>query len=276
MGIVRFNFNSQTLMQQVNVTICLPTYGFEDAAKGVDAQAYYRPGMKYQTLWLLHGGSGDDADYVTFSNIARYAEEHKVAVVCPADYNQYYTNDLHGGARYFDYIVDELPQVLRGLFPLSPKREDNFVGGLSMGGCGAFKCAIARPDLYSAALIMSGSILSKSWLEDRYAAGGNSILFSRLGTPDTFENGPDDMWSYARKQADAGTKMPKFFLSVGAEDFTLDVMRASCAYIHGLGFDVEVYEEVEGLRHEWKLWDRTLEKALNEWLPVKNKPVYRD
>ena len=30
-----------------------------------------------------------------------------------------------------------------------------------MGGCGAFKCAIARPDLYSSALIMSGSILSK-------------------------------------------------------------------------------------------------------------------
>lgn len=274
MGVVRFNFNSEALMQQVNVTLCLPTYGMDDTVKGVDADTYYRPGLKYQTLWLLHGGSGDDSDYVTFTNIARYAEEHKVAVVCPADYNQYYTNDIHGGARYFDYIVDELPRVLRGLFPLSSAREDNFVGGLSMGGCGAFKCAIARPDLYSAALIMSGSILSQEWLEGRYASGGNFALFSRLGTPDTFKDGPDDMWSLAKKQAEAGTVMPKFYLSVGSEDFTLDVMRSSCEYIRGLGFDVEVYEEAEGLKHEWKLWDRTLEKALDAWLPVKNAPVY--
>ena len=275
MGIVRFNFNSETLAQQVNVTLCLPTHSPMDTRNGADAEHYYRPGLKYQTLWLLHGGSGDDSDYVTFSNIARYAEEHKVAVVCPADYNQYYTNDINGGARYFDYIVEELPTVLRGLFPLAWDREDNFIGGLSMGGCGAFKCAISRPDLYGSALIMSGSILSKAWLENRYVSGANRILFSRLGLPENFENGPDDMWSLARKQAEAGTVMPKFYMSVGSEDFTLNVMRESYEYIRGLGYDIPVYEEVEGLRHEWKLWDRTLEKALDEWLPVKNAPVYQ-
>ncbi len=274
MSVIRFNFFSEALAQQASITICLPTYSIRDAANGVSAEEYYRPGLKYQTLWLLHGGGGDDADYVINSNIVRYSEKHKVAVVCPADYNQYYTNDIRGGAKYFDYIVDELPRVLRGLFPLSAAREDNFIGGLSMGGCGAFKCAIARPDLYGSALIMSGSILSKEWLEGRYQSGRNYMLFSRLGTPDEFENGPDDMWSLAKKQAEQGTEMPKFYLSVGSEDFTLQVMRDSCEYIRSLGFEVPVYEEVEGLQHEWKLWDRTLELALNSWLPVKNVPVY--
>ena len=83
------------------------------------------------------------------------------------------------------------------------------------------------------------------------------------------------MWSLAKKRADEGTEMPRFYLSVGSEDFTLGVMRESYDYIRSLGYDIPVYEEVEGLRHEWKLWDRTLEKALNEWLPVKNAPVYR-
>ena len=275
MAVIKFNFLSETLMQQANVTLCLPVHGFADTMKGVDAAQYYRDGLKYQTLWLLHGGSGDDSDYVNFSNIARYAEEHKVAVVCPSDYNQYYTNDIRGGARYFDYIVDELPTVLRGLFPLASAREDNFIGGLSMGGCGAFKCAIARPDLYGSALIMSGSILSKQWLETRYQNGGNFALFSRLGDPADFENGPDDMWSLAAKHAADGTQMPDFYMSVGSEDFTLGVMRESYEYIKGLGFNIPVYEEVPGLRHEWKLWDRTLEKALDEWLPVRNEPVYR-
>ena len=90
MAVIKFNFNSETLSQQVNVTLILPTHSFMDTRKGRDAEAYYQSGMKYQTLWLLHGGGGDDSDYVTFSNIARYADEHKVAVVCPADYNQYY------------------------------------------------------------------------------------------------------------------------------------------------------------------------------------------
>ena len=51
-------------------------------------------------LWLLHGGSGDDSDLLHFSNIVRYADEHKLAVVMPADYNQSYTDDPDG-AKYF-------------------------------------------------------------------------------------------------------------------------------------------------------------------------------
>ena len=114
MSVIRFNFFSEALVQQANVMICLPTHSMGDAANGVSAEKYYRPGLKYQTLWLLHGGGGDDTDYVINSIIVRYSDEHKVAVVCPADYNQYYANDIRGGANYFDYIVDELPRVLPG------------------------------------------------------------------------------------------------------------------------------------------------------------------
>ncbi|MCI8713832.1 MAG: hypothetical protein HFH23_16630 [Ruminococcus sp.] len=39
------------------------------------------PGTKFQTLYLYHGGTGDDSDYVNFSNIVRYANDHKMAVV---------------------------------------------------------------------------------------------------------------------------------------------------------------------------------------------------
>ena len=43
-----------------------------------------------------------------------------------------------------------------GNLPLSDKREENFVAGLSMGGYGAFKMALTFPERFGAAVSMSG------------------------------------------------------------------------------------------------------------------------
>lgn len=44
---------------------------------------------------------------------------------------------------------------MRQLLPLSTARADNFVGGVSMGGFGAFKLAFSHPDWFSAVMAMS-------------------------------------------------------------------------------------------------------------------------
>ena len=153
MAVIKMNFLSQALGMQTNVTICLPSYSFADRLAG--REEVYVPGMKYQVLWLLHGGSGDDSDYVNFSNITRYADDNKLAVIMPADYNASYDDDPSGRAKYRTFVAEELPKVLRALFPLSDKREDNFIAGLSMGGGGTGKISINYPENYAAALIMS-------------------------------------------------------------------------------------------------------------------------
>ena len=108
MAVIKMNFLSQALGMQTNVTICLPSASFADRMSG--RENVYVQGMKYQTLWLLHGGSGDDSDYVHFSNIVRYADDHKMAVVMPADYNASYTDDPQG-AKYYTFVTEELPKV---------------------------------------------------------------------------------------------------------------------------------------------------------------------
>ncbi len=100
--------------------------------------------MKFQTLYLLHGYSGDSTDYADFTGIVRYADDARIAVVMPSAYNGFYT-DNPKGPRYWRYVSEELPQVCQSLFPLSTLREDNFVAGLSMGGHGAMKMAIMKP-----------------------------------------------------------------------------------------------------------------------------------
>lgn len=156
--LVRFNFLSKTLMQQTNVTMVLPSWGLFDEANG-KANSYV-PGAKFQVLYLFHGGTGDDSDYVNFSNIVRYAEKHKIAVIMPAGYNYSYINQpddvLPWPAKYWDYIFEELPRVCTSMFPISDKREDTFVAGLSMGSMAATKWAIYGGERCEAALIMSG------------------------------------------------------------------------------------------------------------------------
>lgn len=47
---------------------------------------------------------------------------------------------------------------MRAMFPLSDKRQDTFVGGLSMGGYGALKWAFTYPQTFSHLLNFSGGV----------------------------------------------------------------------------------------------------------------------
>ena len=260
MAVIKMNFLSQCLGMQTNVTICLPSFSFKDIMEKRDD--VYVQGMKYQVLWLLHGGSGDDSDYVNFSNITRYADDHKLAVVMPCDYNMYYA-DFENGAKYMSFIAEELPKMMRAIFPFSDKREDNFIGGLSMGSVGCQKIAINYPDQYCACLAMSAGGFVP--FPKDVKGGGSHINRSGANIEDTMEK--------AKKLAEEGHQLPKFFMTWGDQDFTRVGHRQSCEFLQNLGYDVFV-EEVPGYGHEWDFWDLTLRKAFNEWLPIKHAVIY--
>ena len=280
MTVLQFNFLSRYLGYQTNVTICLPRPHEED---GTD---FYRPGMKFQTLYLLHGYSGDDTDYRDFTGIVRYADEARVAVVMPAGYNAFYT-DNPNGPRYWRYVSEELPQVCQSLFPLSAKREDNFVAGLSMGGHGAMKVGIMKCEAYAAVLCMSGASMNPDKLaevtERRRArqtdAAADDLptidMATLYGDPDHFKGSVNDVWHYAKLNVEAKKQLPKFFITVGDDDFLLEQVKDANAYLTGLGYDT-IFELVPGYGHEWDFWDLTLRKALREWLPLRRSVIYPD
>ena len=283
MAVIKMNFLSQALGMQTNVTICLPTYSFADAVAG--RQEVYVPGMKYQVLWLLHGGSGDDSDYLNFSNIVRYADDNKVAVVMPTGYDSFYT-DWHGecdGALYYTYVTEELFRVLPTLFPLSTKREDNFVAGLSMGSHGAMKIAVNHPERYAAALIMSGSAIRPEQVEQGLSAVAQhsgplpTILkrITKLQQEDFVRGTENDVNAVAAEKAKSGQPLTRFFITCGGDDFALEGTKYGSDYLKGLGYDV-YFEEIPGYEHEWDFWDLALRRALKEWLPLRRSILYPD
>lgn len=276
MAVIRFNFLSKYLGYQTNVTICLPRPHEEDGAN------FYRPGMKFQTLTLLHGYSGDSTDYADFTGIVRYADDARIAVVMPSAYNGFYT-DNPKGPRYWRYVSEELLQVCQSTFPLSTRREDNFVAGLSMGGHGAMKMAIMKPESFAAVLCMSGAspnpdriheVVAQRRLRRPPADDLPTVDYETLyGDLDAFKGSVNDVWHYAKLNVEQGKPLPKVFFSVGDQDFALKGVEDAVAYLTDLGYDT-TYDLVPGYGHEWDFWDLTLRKALREWLPIRHSVFY--
>jgi len=278
MAIMRLNFYAQTLGMYTNVFVHIPSFnqGFE-LEKSLDE--LYPANVKFQTMWLLHGGSDDDSLFQNCTNVMRYADENKLAVVIPCDYNAGYT-DFPRSAKYFTYIAEELWDFMMANFPISDKREDNFVAGNSMGGGGATKMALTYPERFAAAVLLSGGGVPRPDSEaGRNLALGNMDFWKRMkdvGWPmptlpkDVEREDPHDLLLKALAE---GKKLPKFFITCGEEDeIVYETAKSAAEYMPTLGLDV--YSEfLPGYKHEWDFWDLSLRKVIYEWLPLKRTHI---
>ena len=108
---------------------------------------FYETHGCYPVLYLLHGTYGDEGDWQRFSRIEDYARHHNVVVVMPYGENGAYRN-AKSGKDYEVYITEELPKVIQWMVPVSKKREDTYIAGLSMGGGGAVRLGLSHPEIY--------------------------------------------------------------------------------------------------------------------------------
>ena len=157
MALLQVNTFSQALSRIITFHIILPNDAPPEMLAG--NSNYDRP-MK--TLYLLHGFSGSTQDWLTGSLIQELALKYNLAVVMPAGENSFYLNGKGTGRGYETFTAVELPAYCQKTFGLSDKPEDNFIGGLSMGGFGAIHTALKYPEYFgkmfglSSALIVNG------------------------------------------------------------------------------------------------------------------------
>jgi S-formylglutathione hydrolase FrmB len=216
---------------------------------------------KYRTLYLLHGHSDDHTAWMRWTSIENYVEGLNLAVVMPAVNLSFYT-DMVYGKNYFQFISEEVPAVVRDLFSLSSRREDNFVAGLSMGGYGAFKLALSLPERYAAAASLSGAVdvtaaTKGHGLHDEKEWGIE--MKSVFGDTRKLVGSEHDLLALAKKVAKEPVK-PRLYQCCGTEDFLYaDNIRFRDA-IRKLPFDF-TYEEGPG-DHVWQYWDRMIQRVL--------------
>ncbi len=229
-----------------------------------DRQDLFQP--PFRVLYLLHGYSDDQTAWQRWSSIERYAEGLNLAVVMPAAQNSFYTDMAHGG-KFFTYLTEEAPRVVQDLFPLSGKREDTFIAGLSMGGYGAFKLALSRPDLYSAAASLSGAVdiceVTKAH-DDPENTAWLETMRNDFGDLEKLEGSEHDLFALAQKVSQSAKK-PRLFQYCGTEDILYKDNVRLRDFLRPLGFDY-TYEETPG-DHSWEYWDRIIQNVLR-WLKL--------
>ena len=253
MILTQLNFFSDVLVSRCTLNVLLPQ------RKPSDPQDHYS--TPFRVLYLLHGHSDDHTAWQRWTSIERYVEGLNLVVIMPAVQNSFYTDMAHGG-KFFTFLTEEVPSVTHDLFPLSTRREDTFVAGLSMGGYGAFKLALTCPERYAAAASLSGAVDICEVIKahgnpaDRVWLDGMRNIFGKL---DKVAGGSHDLFALAQEVSQATTK-PRLFQYCGTEDFLYKDNLRLRDFIQPLGFDY-TYEETPG-DHSWPYWDKMIQKVL--------------
>lgn len=251
------NFFSNSLGLRTSMTVLLPQQSSADTP-----QTAVPP---YKTLYLLHGHSDDHTAWMRWTSIERYVEGLNMAVVMPNGYLSFYTDMTHGG-KYWEYISKEVPMVTREMFHLSEKREDTFAAGLSMGGYGAFKLALACPERFAAGASLSGAVNISEIVKDDGNPERKAFLEEMrnvYGNLKKVEGSKNDLFTLAEKTAKSAIK-PRLYQCCGTEDFLYQNNLSFRDFARELPLDL-TYEEGPGA-HTWDYWDKMIQRVLTWFL----------
>jgi S-formylglutathione hydrolase FrmB len=263
MAFLDFHFFSETLGLSCAAYVIIPQRA--DGQIGLAGGAVRE---KYPTLYLLHGLSDDHTIWMRRTSIERYAAAKNIAVVMPAVARSFY-QDMASGPRYWTFVSEELPALCQQFFPLSAAREDNFAAGLSMGGYGALRLGLAKPEKFAAAASLSGALDMPRRLKEAGKTGSRIDKAEWVGIfgPELEMEGTDaDLHFLAQKLAAADGPKPGLFVACGTEDELLPDSRAFRQQLDAVHLPVSYAESPGG--HDWGYWDEQIQRVL-DWLPLR-------
>jgi putative tributyrin esterase len=217
---------------------------------------------EYPVLYLLHGCSDDHTIWGRRTSIERYVAGMDLIVVMPNVHRSFYT-DMKEGAKYWEFISHELPQIVKSFFPVSTCREDTFVAGLSMGGYGALKLGLRCPEKFSAVASLSGATdIHGFWTEnDGFSTDMNRVF----GGLEEFAGSDNDLFQLSSDLKKSGKDIPALFQTCGTEDFLYEGNIKFRDHLKKLNYDFH-YQEAPGT-HCWDFWDDAIQDVL-KWLPL--------
>jgi len=183
-------------VRNIFLTILLALFAIEIHAATVDTVTTYSQSMKksikavvvlpegyggekhFPTVYLLHGYSGNYADYIKNTPaIKAYADQYQLMIICAdGGYSSWYLDSPADPAwKYETYVAKELVQWVDQRYKTKAERSSRAIMGLSMGGHGALSLAIKHQDVFGAAGSMSGGL-------DLRPFPGNWDIAKRLGS----------------------------------------------------------------------------------------------
>ena len=189
----------------------------------VDLPASYATGdRRYPVVYALHGLFEDSSFWESRGLAALLDEQRKSGavrdfiVVAVDGGNSFFVN--HAGGRFQDLVTRDLVDHVDATYRTVARREARGLWGVSMGGYGALRIALAEPDRFAAVVTHSAMILTKPPTAEAGAGRYQLAAFHRVfGEP--IDPG---LWAANDPLALAGTadprRVPALRLDCGAQD----------------------------------------------------------
>jgi S-formylglutathione hydrolase FrmB len=222
------------------------------------------PLHRYPVLYFLHDGQGDEA--VLFRQgladaldaAMRDGRLPEMLVVCPRGTGTWWVDAFDGKRRTASFLTEDLVPFVDRTYRTRAGRGSRLVAGISMGGYGALRWALARPDLFAAAGGLSPAIQPLS--APSVAA---MPFFIRPSLESVFGGDPvanvlrkNDLYQMLLDDASLAGRAPFLFLRCGTEDkYRLsEIIGFFDRFASAVGLAHEV--RLETGVHDWPYWRR--------------------
>ncbi len=207
----------------------------------------------FPALYLLHGYGGDAESWTRDFALQSLAADRRFLIVMPEGGLGYYLNDPRpGGAAWEDHVLRDTVGLVERLFPARRERAARAVAGLSMGGYGAFRLALSHPDMFGAAISLSGSLYFGSGPHPRGDPARNALMAAA---------GPEASDLFRLAAALPAGRRPRLAFDCGTEDDLLAFNREFHAHLERLNYPHE-YAECPG-GHNAAYWSGRLPDTLD-------------
>lgn len=167
MAFIQMAYISQALGREVSVKVILPSDGM---------CGQWEP--PYKTLYFLPGYSATATQLITYLGLRNHSELKGIAIVLPDGENAFYQDLPDRMTFYSTFVGKELVEITRKLLPLSEKREDTYIAGISMGGYGALYNGMKYRQTFSKVVAFSPACDPYSLLTKEGAPGFSKEQFT--------------------------------------------------------------------------------------------------
>lgn len=248
MADISMSFFSKMMGRHVTVKIMLP---FDTA----EMFGFTEP---YRTVYFLPGYSANAQSMVSQLIMAEECAMKGFAAVIPDGENSFYVDQPDIQAYYERFVAEELVEVTRKLFPLSHRREDTYIGGISMGGFGSLMLGCRHMDTFSRIIAMSPAI-------DMYPLVGMGFTREQMDRYFKDENYFRENYHplYLLKKAkEEGKQLPDIYVCCGTEDPLTYQM--DCEFAEGVKeLGIPITFRTGSGSHETKFWNRWIPEAID-------------
>ncbi len=221
----------------------------------------YPDGGPYPAIYFLHDFFGSSS-ILWRKGIAAELERRMASgelrpfvLVALEGGRDWWIDSFDGRWRYESWLHDRLIPEIEQRYRVIPGREGRAVTGISMGGFGALRSALRRPDLWSSASALSGALIPLDmesvsgfpWLQRRSL----ERVFGPVASADAVY-ARNDVHTLALRPAPEGA--PPILLQCGRED-AYQLARAAkevAARLERSGWSVTL--ELEPGTHDWSYW----------------------